>query len=163
MPHTYAVTCLFAECDTMQLGLLYWYFHMILLFASVTVTPYHIFVNTCFSLVVYKCLYFYSSEPDRWWLTAIKCGKPWGPKKVSESWYSGKQFDVIGFIRMLVFIGGLACPSQQPRIGRNSCFFTCKSLRFARRGGCRFLQFFTLYFSYLNMSLYNNGSASSQI
>lgn len=95
-------------------------------------------VNTCFYLIVYKCLYFQSFQPDRWWLTGIKSGQFWGGGYTSQSWYSGLQFGVTGFIRMLVFIAGLACPLQEPGIGRNSCFFTCKSLRYSKRVGCHF-------------------------
>ena len=153
--HTYAVTCcLLAECDTVQLGLLCWYFHMTLLFGSIAATLYHFSVNTCFYLVVYKCLYFQSSHPDSQWLTGIKSGHFWNKKYTSQSWYSVIQFGVIDFIRMHVFIAGLACRSQEPGIGRNSCFFTCKYLHYSRRVGCRFLQFSTLYFSYLNMSVF---------
>lgn len=60
-------------------------------------------------------------------------------KYTSQSWYSVIQFDVIVFFRMLVFIARLTCLSQEPGIGRNSCFFTCKSLRYSRRVGCCFL------------------------
>ena len=140
MTHTYAVTCcLFTECDAVQLGSLCWYFHIILLFGSIAATLYHNSVNTCFYLVVYKCLYFHSSHPDSQWLTAIKSGQFWGKKNTPQSWYSVIQFDVIVFIRMLVFIARLAFPSQEPGIGRNSCFFTCKSLHYSRRVGCRIL------------------------
>lgn len=75
-------------------------------------------------------------------------------KYMSQSWYSGIQFGVTGFIRMLVFITGLACSSQEHGIATNSCFFTCKSVHYSRRVGYFFLQFSKLYFSYLNISIF---------